>query len=435
MMAIVVAVALVVLASWSVIRLPALHPAQLWTIPWALATTLFAARLLPYKHMDVVAGILIVGGSVAFVLGTQAGERVLAGHFGSSPKRGDSQVPSSHISIGAGLVLAVLGLALAAFLAQIVHEFGVRATLISSPEVRLAIGAGGTSATIKYVYFAFAAVALSTLAAAREPDRRRSRRWIGVAILAGLSMYFATGRSNIIDALLIGLLTWGVARPKSITRSRVVLTFGAAVIVGLLIFSVGGAIIGKTFSANEVSTINSVFTRHQNLSILAIPYEYASAPIAGLQREVELSTTWGEGYGCATFAFVCQVLRKAGLHAEPEPAIRAATKAPLRWNTYTGLDFWLIDGGLALMAPIAFAFGAIMGGLWAGAKSGRAGMVIVYAIFGSTLLFSAYQNNFFAPQIVGSAMIVMAALLTGQWLVTKQQKATTQGVTGALRVP
>jgi hypothetical protein len=48
-------------------------------------------------------------------------------------------------------------------------------------------------------------------------------------------------------------------------------------------------------------------------------------------------------------------------------------------------------------------------------------------------LFSAYQNNFFAPQIVGSAAISTAALLGGKWLMAKQRKATDREVTGAIR--
>lgn len=433
-MAVTVAIALSVLACWSIARLPALHPAQLWTIPWALAASLFAARLLPYKSLDVITALLIVGGTAAFVSGSLVGERALARHLGPKGTLSASpESPASH-SLAADLAFAALTLTLSAFIAQIIRGFGVRAALISSPEVRLAIGGGATPVTIKYVYFAFAAVALCTLAGAREQERGGSRRWIVAAILAGCSMYFATGRSNIVLALLIGLLTWGMARPKSITRSQVAITLGAVLIIGLLVFSIGGAIIGKTFSANEVSTIDSVFTRHKSLSILAVPYEYASTPIAGLQREVELSSTWGQGHGCATLAFVCQIIRRAGVPVEPEPAIRAATKAPLRWNTYTGLDYWLIDGGLALMAPIAFAFGAMVGGLWTAARSMHASAIILYAIFSSTLLFSAYQNSFLAPHIVGSAVIGMSALLAEGWIRARREKATNQEVISAIRV-
>lgn len=434
MTAVVIAVVLAALACWLIVRLPPLHPAQLWTIPWVLTTTLFALRLLPYTSMDFLTGTLIIGATAAFVLGSLAGERLLASHFARMEQQTSSRESSLRVSLAARLAIAALIFTLMAFLAQIIHEFGLRAALISSPEVRLAIGTGATPVTIKYVYFAFAAVTLATLAAAREPNRDRSRRWIAAAIVAGFSMYFATGRANILLALLIGLLTWGVARPESITRSRVAITLVSVVVIGLLVFSIGGAIIGKTFSANEVSTIDSIFTRHKSLSVLAVPYEYLSAPIAGLQREVGLSTTWGTGHGCATLAFVCQILRRGGLHVEPEPAIRPATKPPLRWNTYTGLDFWLIDGGVALMAPIAFAFGGIMGGLWSAARRKHSSMIILYAIFSSTLLFSAYQDSFFAPHIVGAAIIGTTALLTAKWLLVRQRRATNQGVAGAIHI-
>lgn len=432
-MAIAVAIALSTMACWSMVRLPAMHPAQLWTIPWALATGLFAARLLPYRSLDAGTALLIVGGAAAFVSGSVVAGRVLTRHLGASGGLAGSSRPPDPHSLAAGLALAALVATLAAFIAQIIHAFGVRAALISSPEVRLAIGGGATPVTIKYVYFAFAAVALCVLAGAREQERNASRRWILAAVLAGCSMYFATGRANVVLALLIGLLTWAVARPTSITKSSIALTLGSVLILGLLVFSIGGAIIGKTFSANEVSTINSVFTRHKDLSVLAVPYEYAATPIAGLQREVELSSTWGQGHGCATLAFVCQILRRAGIHVEPEPAIRAATKAPLRWNTYTGLDYWLIDGGLALMIPIALAFGAMMGALWAVARTMHAGAVVLYAIFSSTLLFSAYQNSFFAPHIVGSAVIGMSALIAERWIRSRREKALGAKVVDAIR--
>jgi oligosaccharide repeat unit polymerase len=383
--------------------------------------------------MHLATAAVILGATSAFVLGSLVGERVVrAGGHRWTEHASMANHPSA-VPLAARLTLATLALTLAAFLAQIVRDFGVSATLISSGEVRLAIGAGATPITIKYVYFALAAVALSTLAAVHAPNDRTRRRWLAAAATADLSMYFATGRSNMILALLIALLIWGVARPQSITRSRVLATLGAVAVVGLGIFTLGGAIIGKTFSANQVSTIDSVFTRHSSLSVLAVPYEYLSTPIAGLQRQVELSHTWGEGQGCATFAFVCQILRRAGLGAHPEPAIRAATRAPLSWNTYTGLDFWLIDGGLALMAPIAFVFGAFMGGLWTAARRRQTHMIVLYAIFGSTLLFSAYQNSFFAPHIVGSAGIVLVALLIGKWLLATQVKTADRRVAGAVR--
>jgi oligosaccharide repeat unit polymerase len=432
-MAVIVAVLLAALACWLVLRLPPLHPAQLWAVPWALGCALFAARLLPYRPMHMATAAVILGATSAFIMGSLLGERVVPAWGHRWTEQGSTADQRSEIPLAARLAFAALALTLAAFLAQIIRNFGMRAALISSGEVRLAIGAGATPITIKYVYFALAAVALSTLAAVWAPNDRAGRRWLAAAVAADLSMYFATGRSNMILALLIALLIWGVARPRSITRARVLATLGAVALVGLVVFTLGGAIIGKTFSANQVSTIDSVFTRHSSLSVLAVPYEYLSAPIAGLQRQVDLSHTWGEGQGCATLAFVCQILRRGGLGVQPEPAIRAATRAPLSWNTYTGLDFWLIDGGLALMALIAFLFGTFMGGLWAAARSGQTHMIVLYAIFGSTLMFSAYQDSFFAPHIIGSAGIALAALLTGKWLLTRQAKMIDSRVADAVR--
>jgi oligosaccharide repeat unit polymerase len=314
-----------------------------------------------------------------------------------------------------------------------VRDFGVKSALISSGQVRLAIGAGGLSITIKYVYFAFAAVALSTLAAANAHRHGTRNRWLAAAAISGLSLYFTTGRANIIIALIIALLTWGVAHPISVTRLRLILALGTLATVALLIFTVGGAIIGKTLAANELSTIDSPFTRDSTLSDLALPYEYLSAPIAGLQREVALTNTWGRDDGCATFHVICQILKRVGLDVHPEPAIRAETRAPLPWNAYTSLDFLLIDGGLVWVAPMAFGFGLLMGALWAYAQSGRVGMVVLYAIFGSTVLLSAYQNSFFAPHILGSACICLLALAVARRLAARRTIAIQREDTGAVQ--
>lgn len=429
-MAIVVAAILVALSCWTAWRLPPLHPAQLWMFPWALATTLFAIRLLPYRPMNLSTALLILGVACMFLLGSLVGDKAIDGRLASgsrSPRHLPSPVP-----FAAAIALAALALTLAAFIVQLIRDFGLRAALISSGNVRLAIGAGATPVTIKYVYIAFAAVALSTVAAAREPCRRVAYRWLAAATAAGFSMYFATGRSNIILALFIGLMIWGVAHRQSTTRIRIAIVLSTVAVIGLLVFTVGGAIIGKTFSSNEASTVDSVFTRHSDLAVLAVPYEYLSAPIAGLQREVALSTTWGAGHGCATLAFVCQIMRRAGLNVNPEPAIRASTKPPLAWNTYTSLDFFLIDGGLVLITPLAFLFGAFMGALWAGALRGRPSLIVLYAIFGSTLLYSAYQNSFFAPHVVGAAIISMSALGAGRWLTGRQGEVVNPGVASAI---
>src|SRR5437868_1339712 len=67
---------LLALAIFSVWRLPPLHPAQLWSIPWALAAGLYFMHLLPYRRLDVETVVLACGSCLAFVVGTLIGERI-----------------------------------------------------------------------------------------------------------------------------------------------------------------------------------------------------------------------------------------------------------------------------------------------------------------------------------------------------------------------
>ena len=55
MVSILLAVAVV-----SVRRLPPLHPAQLFSIPWAIAAGLYFMRLLPYRRLGVDTVVLAV---------------------------------------------------------------------------------------------------------------------------------------------------------------------------------------------------------------------------------------------------------------------------------------------------------------------------------------------------------------------------------------
>jgi hypothetical protein len=47
-------------------------------------------------------------------------------------------------------------------------------------------------------------------------------------------------------------------------------------------------------------------------------------------------------------------------------------------------------------------------------------------------LFSAYQNSFLAPHIVGSAVICMCALAVERWILAKREKATNPEVVNAI---
>ncbi len=425
-MAVLVAAILILLALGAGIWLPPFHPVQLWTIPWALATFLFALRLLPYRAMTWTTAVVIVGGTLAFAAGSLIGNRAADRrlHRLTSAQQEDPNC----VGVAAVLTGSVLGLVLVAFLAQVAHDFGVRDAIVSAPSVRLAIAAGATPVTIKYVYLALAAATLGGIAAARAPRRGLRWRWTAFAAVCGASMYFSTGRANIVLALLVGLLAGALSRQEGLNRRRLLGGMVTVTGISLAVFIGGGAIIGKTFSATDISTIDSVFTRLPALSPLAVPYEYLSAPIAGLQQEIRVSSIVGRGGGCATFAVFCQVFHHVGVNAQAEPVIRAFTKPALPWNTYTSLDFLLIDGGFVFFAPLLVLFGTAVGAMWAFAQNGGSGAIAVYVIFATTVLFSAYQNSFFAPHILGSAIISWSSLrLAGLWLRRRSRRSVEGG--------
>ena len=116
------------------------------------------------------------------------------------------------------------------------------------------------------------------------------------------------------------------------------------------------------------------------LSPLALPYQYATAPIASLDVQMDAIGSVGRTDGCATVEWACAVFRRVGLDAEPYPRIRPFTRAPLRWNTYTALDAPLLDGGPWLVPIEIGGFGVLMGALWTLSSLGAVGGRILYAI-------------------------------------------------------
>src|SRR5207247_4787026 len=78
---------------------------------------------------------------------------------------------------------ALPGLLLVAFLVQTASRYGLRATLVSSPRVRHAIGSGDVAATIKFVYAAIAAVALCAMAAGGSSTQASRIRWAVLGVL------------------------------------------------------------------------------------------------------------------------------------------------------------------------------------------------------------------------------------------------------------
>jgi hypothetical protein len=423
MIAAVVMVALLtVLAVASIVWLPPLHPAQLWLIPWVLATGLYLTRLLPYRRLSVETVALACGSCLAFVVGTLVGERI-GRKLPRSPRVNDHGIGAVRwAAVGA---LGLTALLLVGFLAQTASRFGLRATLISTQTVRDAVGLGQFSVTIKYVYAALAATALCAIAAARDA-KPVAPRWKVACLLAIASVYFSTGRSTLVVAMLVGVVAYVLARRQPLSRARFLTGCIAVAVLALLVFVVGGNLIGKTYENNPgLQAVPSVFTDHPRLRVLALPYEYTSAPIAALDVQVAASTMWGTSHGCAAFVEPCRILERLGVSGlKPVPRVRPFTHEPLPWNTYTALDIPLTDGGLIFAIPLTGLVGCALGVLWAVAHRRSPFAVSAYALLSSALVTASGSFNFTAPHIVGAICICLVALVGGL-LVTRMKERPT----------
>ena len=405
----------VLLAGVALWRLPPLHPAQLWTIPWAAMTVLYALPALPYRDMSLATAAIVIGALLVFtaVAWRAGGKNASAGRLPgvSASHHGRVRV----VGVLVGLLAAVW---LGAFLLEVSTAYGVRAAFVSSPDVRRALGAGEFAVTIKYMYAALAAGIACALAAGTVSDRKRRRRWLVAAASACLMTYFSTGRSNVVTAVLMTALCYAAARPVVLRRRDLVLASAGTAAIAVAALLAGGSLVGKTYANSELATMDTPFSRSKLLQPLALPYLYATAPLASLNELVAVTDTLGESDGCATVALVCSAASAAGLAVEPVPAIRSFTSQPLSWNTYTALDAPLLDGGLAMALLIVAIFGGLVGGAWRLARQGRPGGVVCFAVLGTAALFSTTQNNFFASHYLGAMLLWFMAWLIADRGVT-----------------
>jgi oligosaccharide repeat unit polymerase len=400
-------------AVWAIVRLPPLHPAQLWSVPWALAAGLFALQLLPYRSLSVLTGALAAGATLAFVAGTLAGDRYVRSRLARTASVDADYGLLAGAAIGALLLTALL---LIAFLWQTSQRFGLHDALISSVDVRLAVGAGATPVTIKYVYAALAACALSGAAVARAPTTKQRLGWAVAAGAAVASLYFSTGRSTVVYGVIIATTAYLLGRPRLPARSRFLLGVGAIACIAVVVQILGGLVIGKTYANNaDLQRTPSFFSSHRDLRTFALPYQYGSAPIAALGVQVDASSTLGTSRGCAIFSEACSVLSDLGADVEPVPRIRPFTQPPLPWNTYTGLDAPLLDVGVVGVIPVLAIVGALMGALWGAARARRRHALIGYPIAAAAVIAATSQFAFTAPHLVGAILISSGLLvLSGQ---------------------
>ncbi|MGH2957571.1 MAG: hypothetical protein ACRDL6_11330 [Solirubrobacterales bacterium] len=403
-------------------RLPGVHPVTLWCASWAVVGTLFALDLLPYKPLGALTALLICGATVAFAMGALYGERRGINWIRSRRSHGPSaRISTVAIERAALTACAVAAAMLAAFIAQTASTYGLRDTLLVSADVRIGLGAGASSATIKYLYPAIAGVALCSLAAARQQTVKRRRVWLLLSAASVGSIYFATGRVTIVIAAAIALLAYWLGRGALPPARRLVAGGVVLAALALTTMLIIGELQGKTFGNSALQAVPSPFTEHEALEPLALPYEYASASFGALNEQVAVSPTWGETQGCAVGNAACSLLQAAGVDVEPDPFVHGFTGPPLRWNLYTGLDLPIRDGGTALALPIVALAGLAFGWLWSTARGGSTFALVAYAISGPTLLFSGNQFGFVYPHILGA--IAIALLLLWMWRLVSLRAA------------
>jgi oligosaccharide repeat unit polymerase len=396
----------------ALIRLPRLHPIQIWSASWAVSLTMYTLRLLPYRSLSWLTVGLICGSTLTFSLG------VLAGDLASrrSLLRGVTTRPNAPnatgIRLAAGASLLAGAVLLLIFLAQLAQHYGLAGALRASRTVRLALVHGEAPKAFVYSEFAIVAAALCSLAAALATDRASCRRWLVASACAIASLYFSTARQQLVDAFLIAVIIFALTRGRVVIRVGAVKLGAALMLITLAIVLGVGAIIGNTYKTNEVSTFDNFFTRTSAVSWLSPAYVDVSAPIPALDIAVKVSRTWGRASGCATAPFECRMLRHLGAGAEVQPLAPAFTRSPVPWNAYTFLGTLLNDGGTALVLVLAGLCGVLFGVIWSLHRRATYG-TLLYA-FSIPVLVWAYRQNLLDVQMDAAVLAIGLA-----WLGTR----------------
>ncbi len=394
----------------AVVRLPALHPIQVYSAPWAVATTLYALKLLPYRSLSWLTAAFICGAALAFSLATLTGER-LARRFSSREPSSSPAFSPSAVRIAASVTLVLGGVLFMMFFAQTAARFGVVNTLLVSRSVRQTLIAGAAPRSFAYVRLAFPAVTLCSLAAALAPDPAGRHRWLLACACATGSLYFSTSRGLVVDALIMAVVIQLIASGRVTVGARSATIVAAVALSAVIIFVGVGVLGGHTFTRSGIGSFDNFFVRHPAISVLALPYQDTSAPVVGLDIRLADSTTWGRAYGCATFELECRLARDAGLSTDEEPLQPPFTASPLPWNAYTFLDTFLVDGGKALAMMLVAVMGVLIGLVWSFARKGMGYGTILYAFSVPVLVFSYRQNllDTFAFAALGSVVLLWAA--------------------------
>jgi hypothetical protein len=317
------------------------------------------------------------------------------------------------VSLAAWLSLGLLAVTLAAFIAQLISRYGVQRVLQISPEVKLYLSGGEAPLSGTYVEVAIAAAAICGLGAASATTRGQRRWWLTATAGCAASVYFSTSRAFIAVAIAAGLAALVVGGMKVDGRRLTAVALTAVVLIAVSFIGLG-SLLGKTYGNSGIGEFDNFFSRHPAVSWLALPYQDITASIPALDLLVRSSPTWGSAHGCATAPIPCGVVRKLGVPAVRVPVAGPFTKSPLRWNGYTFLERFLIDGGTALTLVLVAATGLLAGYCWARARAGSAAGIVIYAISVPALI-GAYRQNLIEFVVV-AAVIAVVLLVTGRLL-------------------
>ena len=417
---------LVVLFAAAMICLPPLHPIQMYSAPWAVATTLYALKLLPYRTLSWSTVALICGSALIFSVAVLASECLGSRRWSHTKSTGsDWALPGRAVAAKyAAWVALLLGTPLfLVFLTQTASRFGLTSTLLDSKSIRDALVSQPPPRSSLYEFLAFPAAALWSLSAVLATNPAAKRRCLLACACAVGSLYFLTGREPLVNALIVSVVIQLMTRERPVNGRHIAMALGALASGAVVIFVGIGALGGHTFNRSGIETFDNVFARHQSVSVLALPYEDVSAPVAALDVQLSISSTWGRMYGCATAAYECTLFHHMGLNVKEAPPAPPFTGIPLPWNAYTYLDNFLLDGGKALTLVLVALTGLLTGLAWSFARRHNRYGAIAYAFSVPVLIFSYRQNlmdTFVIYALVAMGLLWISArfALRGEWLFT-----------------
>lgn len=258
---------------------------------------------------------------------------------------------------------AVAAALLALFLSQTVPTYGQSNLGSYLLNLRLSLGEGRVPLGFYYFYFAELLVPFSYLLSRRLPNRR----WLfrAVAIVALLALLLTSARTNASKALLWTGVAWLIDPLRPRLRMRMAARAVVGVITGLVIFTLLGDLIGKSYENSSLAADQSVHSSRGIPAELALPYLYVVGPLPTLDQVVHEDTyaTARDSGGAAVLRPVLQVLERVVPGVTAPAQQQAFRYIPYPFNTATFIGPVFSDWGLQGVVVVVFALGVVGG--WA----------------------------------------------------------------------